>query len=246
MKSATAEKTEKDEPRQGEIRSNTIPYLIHELAAARETGVLAITQHDVRKSIQFTQGNVTFASSNQRDDRFNQVLLREGVLSLKNVLKALEVALATKERLGEVMVSYKMLSPADVQKWIEVQVRDIVYSVFQWTSGHFKFDRQPARPEGLSLNIGSDALVIEGVRRVHSWARAYEEVGGLHAEFLTTREAPALSRTLPLTAVEKDLLKRCEQGPMTLEEMCDEIKQRDYEVCRSIWGLLAVGALMKS
>jgi hypothetical protein len=53
-------------------------------------------------------------------------------------------------------------------------------------------------------------------------------------------------RTLPLTAVEKDLLKRCEQGPMTLEEMCDAIKQRDYEVCRSIWGLVAVGALMKS
>jgi hypothetical protein len=37
----------------------------------------------------------------------------------------------------------------------------------------------------------------------------------------------------------------CEQ-PMTLEEICDDSKLKDFDVCRLIWAFLVVGALMKS
>lgn len=246
MRSAAAKPAAPQEAvRQAEIRSNTIPYLFHELAAARATGVLTVTDRDARKSVYIDQGVVQFASSNQKDDRLNQTLLRERVLPLRDILKALEVALATKERLGEVMVAWKMLGPAEIEKWIRVHLREIVYSLFNWTSGQYLFELKRPAGEAITLGVPADAVVIEGVRRITSWARAYEEVGGLNTDYRATKDAPSIVRDLPLLPEETDLLGLCD-APMSLGEILDISGLSNYETCKSVWALLIVGALMKA
>jgi hypothetical protein len=231
--------------REGEIRATTIPTLFHELSASRATGFLHVTDQDLKKSVQFGEGHVLFASSNQRDDRFSQFLLKSGGISLKSLMKALEVMIVTKDRLGEVMVRFKMLTKEDVEKWIRIQVREIVYSIFQMTRGQFAFEDR--RPESETIVIGApgDVIVYEGVKRIDSWVRVYEEVGGLNTEYRTTRDMDRLTRDLPLSVDEKELLRMCDV-PTSLEEMCEASKMNDFDVCRSVWALLVVGALMKS
>jgi len=231
--------------RDGEIRSTTIPALFHEFSEARATGVLHVSDGDTKKSIQFGEGHVLFASSNQRDDRFSQFLLKSGAISLKNVMRALEVMIVTKDRLGEVMVRFKMLTSEDVEKWIRIQVREIVYSVFQWTRGRFQFESRPPVAETIVIGAPADVMVLEGVRRIESWVRVYEEVGGLNTEYRTTRDMAKITRDLPLTPEEKELLKMCD-ATTSLEEICDASSLSDYDVCREIWALLILGALMKS
>ncbi len=231
--------------REGEIRSSTIPHLFHDLAAARSTGVLTVSEREIRKAIQFGDGRVLWASSNDRDDRFNQVLLKAGVISLKKLMKALEVALATKDRLGEVLVSWKMMSAPDVEKWVKTQVREIALSVFAWSRGHFSFEAKPAPEETITLGDPGDVFVLEGIRRIASWARAYEEVGGLNSEYRATKDAPTIVSRLPLTPDEKAVLEMCD-APTSLEEICEASKLSDHDVCKTVWALLVVGALMKS
>ena len=231
--------------RRGEVRSHTLPRLFHDLSLSRATGLLTVSEREIKKVVQFKDGNVQFASSTDRDDRFNQVLLKADVIPLKNLLKALEVALATKDRLGEVLVMWKMMSAEDIEKWVKVQVREIVCSLFDWTHGQFSFEPQPPAAETITLGVSADAMVIEGVRRVSSWARVYEEVGGLNTEYRATREAPKILATLPLRPEEKTLAEMCE-APTSLEEMCEASKLSDHEVCKTVWALLIVGALMKS
>jgi len=231
--------------RDGDIRSSTIPGLFHELSASRATGLLNVTDGDIRKSIQFKNGEILFASSNQRDDRFNQYLLTQGIVSLTHLMKALEVMVATRDRLGEVLIRYKILTPEEVEKYVKAQVCEIAYSTFQLTRGHFAFDTKPPANENITVGLSGDTVVIEGIHRISSWARVYEEVGGLNAEYRTTREMPALVKDLPLSAEQQELLKQCDV-PTTLAEMCDASKLSDMDVCRSVWALLLVGALMKA
>jgi hypothetical protein len=231
--------------RQGEVRSTTVPNLYHEMQVMRATGLLTLTDGPVRKSVQFKNGTVLFASSNSRDDRLNQFLLTAGIIGLKDLMKSLEVMVATKDRLGEVLIRYKMLTPEQVEKYVRVQVCEIVYSMFQWTRGHFTFEPKPPASENITIGLGGDAIVIEGIKRIGSWARVYEEVGGLNAEYRTTREMPEIVKDLPLSQGEKDLLKQCDV-PTSLEEMCESSKLPDLDVCRSVWALLLVGALMKA
>jgi hypothetical protein len=231
--------------RQGEVRSTTIPNLFHEMSANRATGILVLTDGPIRKSVQFNNGTVQFASSSQRDDRLNQFLLTAGIIGLKDLMKALEVMVATKDRLGEVLIRYKMLTPEQVEKHVRMQVCEIVYSTFHWTRGHFTFEPKPPASENITLGLSGDAIVIEGVKRVGSWARVYEEVGGLNAEYRTTQEMPGIVKDLPLSQGEKELLKQCD-APTSLEEMCESSKLSDLDVCRSVWALLLVGSLMKA
>jgi len=231
--------------REGEIRSTTIPTLFHELSVARATGFLTVSQGDVQKTIQWGEGHVLFASSNQRDDRFSQFLLKSGVISLKSLMRALEVMVVTKDRLGEVMVRFKMLTSEDVEKWIRVQVREIVCSTFGWTRGRYSFENRTPSAETIVIGAPGDLMVMEGIKRIESWAHIYEEVGGLNTEYRTTREMAKITRDLPLSPEEKELLRMCDV-PTSLEEMCDASKLNDYDVCRSIWAFLVLGALMKA
>jgi len=231
--------------REGEIRSTTIPNLFHEMSATRGTGLLTVTDGAIRRSVQFKNGIVLFAASNQRDDRLNQFLLTAGITGLKDLMKSLEVMVATKDRLGEVLVRYKMLTPDQVEKYVRMQVCEIVYSTFQWTRGHFTFEEKPPASENITIGLSGDAIVIDGVKRIGSWARVYEEVGGLNAEYRTTREMPEIVKDLPLSQGEKELLKQCDV-PTSLEEMCESSKLSDLDVCRSVWALLLVGSLMKA
>ena len=232
-------------PLKGEIRSDTIPTLFHDLSVRRATGHLTITDQEIRKTVQFGEGHVLFASSNDRDDRFNQILLRNDAIALKDLLKAIEVSLATKDRLGEVLVGWKMLKSPDVEKWVKVQVREIILGLFDQTRGQYAFEVKTPTSETIIVGVPADLMAFEGVKGISSWARVYEQVGGLHTEYRTTKDAATIVRDLPLSAEDKELLKMCDQ-PTALEEMCEASALSDYEVCRSVWALLVVGALMKS
>ncbi|MFQ5890503.1 MAG: DUF4388 domain-containing protein [Gemmatimonadota bacterium] len=232
--------------REGEIRSDTIPHLFHHLCVARATGVLTVDDLDLRKTVQFRDGRVQFAGSNDRNERLCQFLLKENVIALADLLKTLEICLSTRDRVGEILVRRKLMSPADVERWVKRQVEEIVYSLFDWTRGHHVFAEKPICDESITLDLSGDAVVAEGVRRMRSWARAYEQVGGLNSEYRATRDMPVIIKGLPIRPEERRLLEMCDEAPTSLGEMCEASSLGDYEVCQAVWWLLIVGALMKS
>jgi len=232
-------------PPQGEIHSQTIPHLVHDLCAARATGLLTVNAGDIRKVVQIREGRVLFASSNDRDDRLNQVLLGSGAIKLSQLIHCLEIALSTRDRLGEVLLRRRLMSETDVVRWVKVQVRLIVLTLFDWTRGHYQFEAKPVAAESITLDEPGDALVLEGVRRIHSWARAYEEVGGLNTEYRTTRDMEAIVKDLPIRPEDRAILDLCDQ-PMSLEEICEASALNDSEVCKAVWALLIIGALMQA
>ena len=232
-------------PLQGEIQARTIPYLFHDLGSSHATGVLTVAGRTVRKAMHFRGGRLQFSTSNDRDDRFNQVLIRNGVISLRDMLRALEIALSGRDRLGEVLVRLQILSPEEVAKWVQVQVEEIALSVFERLTGAWRFQPGPIAVESIAVDIPADCLVLEGVRRMRSWARIYEEVGGLNAEYVATREIAETEKDLMIDDTESGLIAMC-RTPTSLGEMCEAATVGDIEVCRAVWALLATGVLIKS
>lgn len=230
---------------EGVIEPTTVPQLFHKLWLRRATGVLTVTDRAVSRSVDFEKGCVQFASSTDRDDRFNHVLLQAGVISLTDLMRVLEVSLASKDRLGEVMVRSNLISAADAEKWVKVQVRRILVSIFNTTEGSFRFEERPIQADSFALKLKGDVMVLEGVRKIRSWSRVYKEVGGLNSEYLATKEMPEIMAGLPLGPEEKELLHMCSTST-SLGEMCDGSSLLDLQVCKTVWALLIVGALMKA
>jgi hypothetical protein len=229
----------------GEIQGSTLPEVFADFQARRATGTLVAVTGNVRRTALLQEGRIQFAASTNRDDRFNQVLIKAGVIRIKDLLRAVEVALATRDRLGEVLVKLRMVEPGDVEKWVRAQLRGILFNMIEQTSGQWSFEPGPVPVETIRLELPASHVAFEGVRKASSWSRVYEQVGGLNAEYLATNDAEAIAATLPLFPGERALLTMC-RTPTSLGEMCEASQMGDLQVCRSVWGLLLVSALMKS
>jgi hypothetical protein len=229
-----------------EIRSQTVPELLFKLHQQGESGRLIVRRMGLEKSLYLQGGTVVFAASTDRDDRLIRGLLVRRMVPLPQLLKGLDMSLRTHRRLGEVLVERGQLTGADLVRAIQDQITDIVCGAFQWTEGTYEFEKGVLPgPESITLKSHGLELILEGVRRIESWARVQEVVGGLNTEYRATKDANALAKRAKLPSGEQQILSYCEET-RTLEEICEAIPLDDFLICKLLWGFLIVGALMKA
>jgi len=233
-----------ESPTHGDIGSETLPALLRRLHDSGETGILTLQRGPVTVTLRIARGAAVFAGTNNRDHGLLQLLLKRGAVTLPNLMKALEVSLKEKRRLGEALLSEKLIRPEELQRALIDQLKDIVCQAFEWTSGTWKFERAAGPAEVVTLQTHPLALILEGIRRIDSWTRVYSLVGGMNAEYLTTGEAAALVERADLLPGERQVLDLCQES-RTLSEICQAVPLNDFVVCKVVWGLLALGALMK-
>ncbi len=234
------------QPRVMEISSQTLPELLFKFHLQGVSGCLMLRRMGIEKSLYLQGGTVVFAASTDRDDRLIRSLLRRGKVPLPQLLKGLEISLRTQRRLGEILVEGGQFTRADLVKAIQDQIREIVCGAFQWTEGtcEFKNGVVPG-PENITLQSNGIELILEGIRRIESWARVQEVVGGLNTEYRATKEASSVAENAKLPPGERQILSYCEET-RTLEEICDAIPLDHFLICKLLWGFLIVGGLIKA
>ena len=231
--------------REGVLSTTGFPGLIYSILAQKETGVLTLTGDTVEKSIFIRKGRPIFASSTDRDDRLGQVLFKAGKVSLEGLLTAVERALAEQKRLGGVLVEMQLIEPLDLVEGVRPQVRDILGRLFLWTRGRFRYMPGPfPSAEVIPLNLSTGNIILEGIRRIESWERNWEAVGGREARYRPTGTAQALLEDLQLSLEEWTLLSHLEQ-PIGLLDLCRASSLKNFDVCRLVWVFLTLGIVTR-
>jgi hypothetical protein len=231
--------------REGVLSTTGFPGLIYSILAQKETGVLTLTGDTAEKSIFIRKGRPIFASSTDRDDRLGQVFLKAGKVSLEGLLTAGERALAEKKRLGGVLVEMQLIEPQDLVEGVRTQVRNILCSLFLWTRGRFRYVPGPLPfEEVITLTLSTGNIILEGIRRIESWERIWEAVGGREARYRPTGTALDLVEDLQLSLEEWTLLSRLEQ-PIGLLDLCRASNLKDFDVCRLVWAFLTLGIVTR-
>jgi len=224
----------------GTLGALALPELVRELATAKATGVLSVTNGRARKALYLSEGKVVFATSNVPADRLGEVLLREGKISREQNDLSIR-ALAAGKRQGRVLVEMGALSPEDLWSAVQSQVKEIVFSVFRWGEGQFHFE-ESALPERERITVDLDVttLILEGLRRVDAggWVRAHQPDGHLVIEH---GDAPPEGLLLPH---EEHVLSLID-GERSVTEVCHESEIGDNETLKLLYALLATG-LVKS
>ena len=78
------------------------------------------------------------------------------------------MALATRDRLGEVLIKMKMMGAADVEKYVRMQVRQILFGIIERPAGQWSFEPGPIAAETIRLGLPGRVVAFEGVRRLAS------------------------------------------------------------------------------
>jgi len=228
----------------GSIEETSVPELLKSVLGSGETGVLTFRKGDATKSVHLHMGRVVYARSSNPDERLGEDLLLRGKITVRQYLEASRL-IAPGRRLGKILVELGALEPEDLIGAIEHHVREILLDVFTWGTGEYELVMtEPGQDDVVALNLSTEGLILEGIRRTRAWSRIYRGIGGdIEAVPMPTGNQEATLR-LELTEEEQEVLAHV-NGRATIEQICQVSYLSHLETCRVLWALVVLGAVRR-
>ena len=154
-------------PLSGNIRKTPLSDILEDLRRRKATGTLTLRKSDVEKSIHVKEGRIIFASSTDPNDRLGDSLVRAGKITKENLQHALHLYQknAGLKKMGAILVESGLVPPKELFSGLKIQVKDIIFSLFLWNEGEFRFEeRLPSDVIQLQINI--QELITELITRI--------------------------------------------------------------------------------
>jgi len=154
-------------PLSGNIQDTPLSDILEAFRRRKATGTLIMHRGATAKSIFFKDGQIIFATSTEIRDRLGEVLVRAGMISrvsLSIALKQFEKG-ARLKKLGAILVENGLIPPKDLFSGLKLQVKDIIYSLFLWHDGQYRFEEK-LPSDVIPLQINFQELVAEILERL--------------------------------------------------------------------------------
>src|SRR5262245_57701501 len=211
----------------GQLPDLPVPDILQHLRLSRSTGILTLVSGGARKALYIKDGRAVFASSNLPNDRLGEILIREGKITVEEYDTSIK-AISKGKRQGKVLVEMGALSPKDLWEGVQFQVKEIVYSIFQWDEGQFHFE-QSSLPEKERITVDLDVrdLILAGLRRVDAGGRLQ---GRYPASDIVLELAPG--ETTDTLEPFEEHVQRLVDGERSVLEICRESEIGDSETSK--------------
>jgi len=228
----------------GQIGDSSIPELLRSLVSSGETGILTLRNGERTKLITILNGRVTYAASTNVDERLGESLLMNGRITARQYLEAARL-IRPGRRLGGILVELDALEPDELIPAVEHQVKEILMELFSWSIGEYELTIKDLDPDGaVTLNISTENLILEGIRRTRSWNQVIRGLGDIETVLVPSGQSDMRYR-LDLTEEEQEVLAQV-NGRATVEQICDVSYLSNFETCRTLWALQVLGVVRRS
>jgi len=225
----------------GQLTQLPLPDILEYLRLSRSTGILSLVAGGARKALYVRDGRVVFASSNLPNDRLGELLIRDGKITVEEYEGSIK-AISKGKRQGKVLVEMGALSPKDLWEGVQLQVREIVYSIFLWDEGQFHFEESTLpEKERITVDLDITELILSGIRRVD----AAGAIQGRYPESMLVLERG--DRQPPAEWLEpyEGHVMGLVDGERTVLEICRESEIGDNETLKVLYALLCT-AIVRS
>lgn len=160
------------------------PSLLARMYLSGLSGRLTLRAGVVRKHILFDEGHPVLAASSRIEDRFRELLVREGRLNAAGAAALGDEAASRGQRLGLLLVERGLLPASDLANLVRRHYEELLFSLFTWERGAWTLAADKsvtAEPEKVRLSQHPSALLLTGVRRDYGAPRALANLGGPQA-----------------------------------------------------------------
>jgi hypothetical protein len=234
---------------EGPLRELGIHDVFQLLDLSRKTGLLRVTselRHNAG-TIFFEDGTIIFAEIRSNPHPLGALLLRTGKITEADLERARDMQgrQGDQRRLGEILVSLGALTPRELERQVRFQIEEVVFEVMSWREGYFSFTEGPLTevPTEATVRITTEALLMEGARRIDEWSRIEGRIPHLGV-------VPALAPPQEGTAGELDLLPpewemlAMIDGQRDVRAIASALGRSDFEVAKTLYGLESAGVIV--
>lgn len=233
---------------EGSLQDVNLADICQLLGMGRKTGCLSITDRSNFGYIYFEKGRVIHASVLNRPDRLGELLVRNHVITRKDLSQAMEQqALERGKRLGEILVEQGSIDQEKLQRYIQMQIEEAVYHLFAWTQGSFHFDPdQKPDEDGIFLvNVNIDSLLMEGARRVDEWSLVEKKIPSFDVVFQLDKHPDESDEEIELSKDQRKVLPFID-GVRTVTEIMNEAGLVEFDTGKALYGLIQGGFVSRA
>src|SRR2546422_2142356 len=234
---------------EGPLRELGIHDVFQLLDLSRKTGVLRVTS-DLRNNagtIFFEDGAIVYAEIRSNPHPLGSLLVRTGRVNDADLERArdMQVRGGDRRRIGEILVELGVVTPRELQRQVRFQIEEVVFEVMGWREGYFSFTEGPLSevPAESAVRIPTEALLMEGARRIDEWARIEKRLPHLGVVPAFAAAQAGSEGDLDLLPPEWEVLALID-GQRDVRAVAAALGRSDFDVAKTLFGLESAGLVV--
>jgi len=229
---------------EGPLKELSIHDVFQLLDLSRKTGTLRVAS-DLRQNagnVFFEDGVVVGAEIRSNPHPLGRLLTRAGRVGEQDLMRARALQSAgDTRRLGEILVAQGLLSQKDLNRYVRLQIEEVVFELVSWSEGYFSFEegKHGDWPTEADTRVPTGLLLMEAARRTDEWSRIEKKITHLG---LVPRLAPVVDTATPLDLLpaEWEVLAVID-GERSVRDLASTLGRPEFEVARTLFGLATAG-----
>ncbi|HRQ37430.1 MAG TPA: DUF4388 domain-containing protein [Chloroflexota bacterium] len=227
----------------GNLRDFSTTQLLNLINLARKTGTLTIQHSGESAHMSFREGKLIYAYMGDNDNNHLAMILQHsGKLSAEQaqIIQAHAEGKSDKQ-LGHLLITAGRVTQNDIIQSVRQNVLDIVYRLFTWVEGIFRFEANKLPSPGhITIPIDLESVIMEGSRRLKEWEVLQEELPDLDVSLQFTDRPDARLRNINLT-VEEWRVVSFVNPRNTIRQIAKANNLSEFEIRRIVYGMLQAG-----
>jgi hypothetical protein len=231
----------------GNLKTVSFPDILQLLATGKKTGVLQVSTSARQKEIAFRDGNIVYASSiNTSEDLLGNLLLKRGKISKADLEQAITLHKQTGRQLGNTLVDMNLFDKEEVIECLKMQIEEIVYNLFSWQEGEFKFVEGAAPKKAtLTIELNTMNVIMEGTRRIDEWVEIQKVLPPDNIKLMLTQSPKTKRDEITLSLDEFKILSMI-NGERTLPDVIEVSPIGEFVTCRGLYKLITAGLVQSA
>ena len=207
---------------EGNLRDFNVLEVIQLLGQQGKSGVLRVwKKKEEEAEIFFSGGRITHATSSQKKegDLLGERLVKTGMVSREDFETALRNQKDSARYLGETLVEGGVADEQTVLNALYTQIHEIIYDVFRWGEGQFKFEVLPvAQFPKVSVKLSTEEVMLNILKMVDEWPEIERRVPSPYAVVQQTGTLDEHGISLP---EDHDAIYRLVDGNRSVQEVVE-------------------------
>lgn len=225
----------------GNLHDFSTTQLLNLINLARKTGTLTVSSSQVAQ-MSFRDGKLIYASLDNTGSSLAAVLHESGVLTAEQRRVIQEKARGTSDKqLGHLLIQAGYVTQSDIIQSVRHHILDVVYRMFTWVDGLFRFDadRTPP-PDRITVPIDLESVIMEGSRRMKEWDRLQEELPDLEVTLRFASQPNSRLQNVNLTIEEWRVVSYI-SPQNTIRQIAEAVNLNEFQIRRIVYGMLQAG-----
>lgn len=226
----------------GNLKDFGITQLLNLINLAHKTGTLYLENPQGRAYLCFREGKLIYAAMEGEEESLPQMLQRTGKLTAEQARAIISHTAGRADRdVAMMLINAGHIQQQDVAKSVNQHVLNLVYRIFAWNEGTFRFEPSELPVQGkMTTSIALENVIMEGSRRLKEWERLQEELPDLDIALKFADRPTTPLRNINLSVEEWRVISFINPRN-TIRQIAQYNSMSDFQIRKIVYSLLQAG-----